>query len=623
MEIFSANSAFSDKTKSSEGAVMQLEGFQVFMFRNIIDSGWIDVNNITAFVGQNECGKSNLLQALFMLSPYDKDEKYSIKSDWPIDMWPPGVAEKEVVCKALFSLTWSEIKELFDTAKFIKAAQPEAQDAVKRIQKKNSEIEFPESFDVYVQRRYDNNYLIEFPEGIDPAIDKDKAVKWITQHLPKCVYMDDYTVFAGHADLAALAKKLQKGHAALDEDEKTILVTLELAGIKVEELVGKEGTDEGRTLRGFDTNASSAYLTRRFKHHWKQKTVKFNIRVDGPTLDIHVEDEGLDAYVPLKRRSRGFQWFVSFIWRFTHASEGEFADCILLLDEPGIHLHHAGHRDLLDFFDELSKTNTVIYTTHLSTLLDTAYPERIRIIEVHDHHSLVQNSMISTQKEPMMVIESALGIGGGMSGLLQSRQILIVGSGVDAVILHKLSGIIEHFGENGLADRIFLLPASGVPQTPMYAGFMVGNEWDAGVLLDSDIEGQEAKHKMKAMYLDGLAKDRQKKFRIFMLGDAAGIKQNESAIEDLFPEEFYVQCVCDAYAIKMKPDELPIDGSEQIRKRVEYVLNQRRQARQLDRQLVLDAILRQLDGIEEKIDLPRDTYKKTRKLIDRINQAFA
>ena len=602
---------------------MQLKGFQVFMFRNIIDSGWVDINDITAFVGQNECGKSNLLQALFMLSPYDKDEKYCINSDWPIDMWPPGAAENEVVCKALFSLSGSEIKVLFDKAKFIKEAVPGTEDAVDKIQAKYIEIKLPESFDVYVQRRYDNNYLVEFPAGTDRTIDEASAVKWITEHLPKCVYMDDYTVFAGHADLAALAKKLEKGHAALDEDEKTILITLELAGIKVEKLVGKEGTDEGRTLRGFDTNASSAYLTRRFKHYWKQKTVKFNIRVDGPTLDIHVEDEGLDAFVPLKRRSRGFQWFVSFIWRFTHASEGEFANCILLLDEPGIHLHHAGHKDLLDFFDELSKTNTVVYTTHLSTLLDAAYPERIRIIEVHDHHSTVQNSMISSQKEPMMVIESVLGLGGGMSDLLQSRQTLIVEGATDAVILHKLSGILEHSGEDGLSDRIFLLPARGAPQTPMYAGFVVGNDWDAGVLLDSDIAGQEAKDKMKEMYLGVLAKDRQKKFRIFMLGHAAEIKQDESAIEDLFPEEFYIQCVCDAYAITIKTNELPVDGSEQIRKRVEYVLRQRGYARGLDKQLVMRAILKRLDLVEEKTDLPRDTYKKSRKLIDRINKAFA
>jgi len=39
----------------------------------------------------------------------------------------------------------------------------------------------------------------------------------------------------------------------------------------------------------------------------------------------------------------------------------------------GIHLHHAGHRDLLELFEELAEpdgNNTIIYTTHVATMLD-------------------------------------------------------------------------------------------------------------------------------------------------------------------------------------------------------------------------------------------------------------
>ncbi len=42
---------------------MKLTGFQILHYRNIIDSGWIDTGNISSIVGQNECGKSNLLRA--------------------------------------------------------------------------------------------------------------------------------------------------------------------------------------------------------------------------------------------------------------------------------------------------------------------------------------------------------------------------------------------------------------------------------------------------------------------------------------------------------------------------------------------------------------------------------
>ncbi len=43
---------------------MKLVKFRIQNFRSIIDSGWIDVNDLTCFVGLNEAGKSNLLLAL-------------------------------------------------------------------------------------------------------------------------------------------------------------------------------------------------------------------------------------------------------------------------------------------------------------------------------------------------------------------------------------------------------------------------------------------------------------------------------------------------------------------------------------------------------------------------------
>src|SRR5262249_43158923 len=160
------------------------------------------------------------------------------------------------------------------------------------------------------------------------------------------------------------------------------------------------------------------------------------------------------------------------------------------LEEPGIHLHHAGHRDLLDLFEELAgdNRNTIIYTTHLATMLDQAYPERIRIAEIENHHSKVVNSMVSSQRKPMMVIEARLGLSGGMSGLLGNRQTLIVEGGDDAIILQKLSGVLSRAQREGLSDRVYLFPADGAPKTPMYAGFLIGQSLDAAVLLDSDAE---------------------------------------------------------------------------------------------------------------------------------------
>jgi energy-coupling factor transporter ATP-binding protein EcfA2 len=603
---------------------MKLIGFQVFRYRNILDSGWIDTPSISSIVGQNECGKSNLLRALSKFSPFD-ESKYEINTDWPIDEWANKDPE-QVVCRAKFRLTKSEVEELLAHAKAAPRPQEqpppgEGDDATPS--PSEAEESIPISLVVTVEKDYKNEFSMELPAKFSERVDPEKTKAWISGHLPKCVYMDDFATFEGHAELDPLLQQVnQRGFEKLPDNLKTILITLELAAIDLKDLVQKAGSESGRTLRGFDTNAASRHLTQRFKHKWKQKRVKFNIRVDGPSLDIHVEDEGLEAFVPLTARSRGFQWFVSFIWRFTHASQGEFENCILLLDEPGLHLHHAGHGDLLNFFEELAATNTVVYTTHLSTMLDTAYPERIKIMEVKEHHSTLLNGMVSTQKEPMMVIETTLGLGGGMSGLLGARQNLIVEGADDVMILHKLSGVLQKSQEPGLSDRIFLIPAKGAPKTPMFAGFMVGNHFDAGVLLDSDAAGEEAAKKIKEQFLKDVADGAGARFRILMLGDAVDTSQNEFAIEDLFPAEFYLECVNDAHGTNISETDLPTGGSDQICKRVEKALIDTGRASALDKQRVMRVMLRRFDQMKVKDDLPRGTYEKLRRLIDKINATF-
>src|SRR5690348_1187272 len=89
---------------------MRLSGFQVCKYRNIVDSGWIDVDGIAALVGQNECGKSNILQALYKLRPFAAAE-YDIDADWPIDDWANRDPDT-IVCRAQFDLSPSELDAL-------------------------------------------------------------------------------------------------------------------------------------------------------------------------------------------------------------------------------------------------------------------------------------------------------------------------------------------------------------------------------------------------------------------------------------------------------------------------------------------------------------------------------
>src|SRR5689334_14226737 len=65
------------------GGFMHLDLFRVTNFRSIQDSGEVLVSQITALLGRNESGKSNLLRALASLNPADGFEALDPSKNFP------------------------------------------------------------------------------------------------------------------------------------------------------------------------------------------------------------------------------------------------------------------------------------------------------------------------------------------------------------------------------------------------------------------------------------------------------------------------------------------------------------------------------------------------------------
>ena len=156
----------------------------------------------------------------------------------------------------------------------------------------------------------------------------------------------------------------------------------------------------------------------------------------------------------------------------------------------------------------------------------------------------------------------------------------------------------------------------------MYAAFAVGQGWDSGVLLDSDAEGEAAKKKIEELTLKNLAAEQNAKFRVLMLGKIAGIKKTDAAIEDLFDDQFYIDCVNTAFGIAIKDEDLPVDGSDMITKRVEAVVTGRYGHKELDKRAVMSQILRHFDKWTKVSDLPKGTAGRAEKLFQAINRSF-
>ena len=121
---------------------MVLHSFRVKEFRSVQDSGWIDAEQITALIGTNESGKTNILLPLWKLNPADEG-KIDLKDDLPRDKYHlyRDAKEKPVFISARYVLSKDEIMELAEISG-------------------HSSDEFSE---VVVSKDFDNQLFWEFP----------------------------------------------------------------------------------------------------------------------------------------------------------------------------------------------------------------------------------------------------------------------------------------------------------------------------------------------------------------------------------------------------------------------------------------------------------------------------
>lgn len=135
-------------------AQMQLTAFRVTNFRSVRDSGWIDAAEITALIGTNESGKTNLLLPLWKLNPA-KEGEIKLLSDAPR--------------KDYNTYRVMEHKPVFIRARFV-LAEPLAAKVAALTAKTAAEVRLVE-----VSRDFDGDHAIHFPNAqadnrIDPAV---------------------------------------------------------------------------------------------------------------------------------------------------------------------------------------------------------------------------------------------------------------------------------------------------------------------------------------------------------------------------------------------------------------------------------------------------------------------
>ena len=140
---------------------MKLTRFRVTNFRSVKDSGWVDVDDVTALIGVNESGKTNLLLPLWKLNPAQDGEIHPT-SDYPKSMFTDiRIAPED----------YHFIEAEFDTGA--------ADIAIAKAAATTPGI----AASVRVRRYFNGNYAIEFPKYKQQATVNRK---WLANELRRC-----------------------------------------------------------------------------------------------------------------------------------------------------------------------------------------------------------------------------------------------------------------------------------------------------------------------------------------------------------------------------------------------------------------------------------------------------
>ena len=254
-------------------------------------------------------------------------------------------------------------------------------------------------------------------------------------------------------------------------------------------------------------------------------------RVIEHVLDIRVKNKGVS--LPLKNRSKGFNWFFSFLVWFKKIQEDSDSQYILLLDEPGLNLHASAQADLLRFLEDLSEDYQIIYTTHSPFMIPSNSLERVRTVFEEDKTSVISNSIQEKDPNTLFPLQAALGYDIAQNLFVSNKNLLVEGVS-DLIILTALSGLLESLGRQGIREDITIVPTGGLEKVATFISLLRGSQLEIACLLDS-YNDVKAKAKMENLISERII--HQSKVRFFH----EFLETHDKAdLEDLFNKEDYL-----------------------------------------------------------------------------------
>jgi len=214
-------------------------------------------------------------------------------------------------------------------------------------------------------------------------------VKPLFALLPKIIYFDTIPIIRDRVDMESLLKG--------GKDYQTEVNLLKIGSVDDPSIIFEDSMRGRRAIE-----ETSREITQRIREVWNQApSLEIKLRVNGNLLYIDFSD-ATTVYDTPKSRSLGFLWYLSFYINFIATTlEAKNNEYLFLLDEPGLHLHPAGQKDLTKLLENLSEKNQLIYTTHSPFMINRECPNRVRVVKKDEEGTSVDNEAYRENWKPL------------------------------------------------------------------------------------------------------------------------------------------------------------------------------------------------------------------------------
>ena len=563
-------------------------------------------NDITILVGMNESGKTSVLEAIAKTNYFQEDAafKFNTTHDYPRkekkkldksgidavavtaiysidDALLKKIAQEvgsdvftqtsiSVSTKFSNSRTWNDLK--VDNKKFIENLTTKLGISSKTLNDKLFPVKSTQQLEAVIAEYKDETitkglltlkkYFENKLKFSSSALDEYVVRVYLKPNLPKFLYYDEYYALPSRISI----EKLNEDNLNAEE-LKTAKALFELADINTDEIIGADNYEDFKA----ELEATQATITNELFKYWEtnrnleitfdidkitteverdvrepnygQNVKVTDVKVIEHILDIRVKNRRSGVSLPLKNRSKGFNWFFSFLVWFKKIQEDNESNYILLLDEPGLNLHAAAQANLLHFLNDLTEDYQIIYSTHSPFMIDSNDLNKVRTVLETESGSIISDSIQEKDPNTLFPLQAALGYDIAQNLFISKNNLLVEGAS-DLLYLQVMSSILQQGGRVGLDSKITIVPTGGLDKVSTFISLLRGSSLNIVCLLDTfkDVKG---KAKLDDLIEHKLITDKKVKFFSDFLPD-----YTTADIEDLFDKNDYLKIFNEAFADK-------------------------------------------------------------------------